>query len=148
LGLVPVYNSTHLTEIAVIKSKLEAGGIELFVQNHQHAQMAHIDILALGGMNVLVPEEQVEEARAIIDESGDFVDTDMFEDYNPPWHKKPPYKANIWPVVICLILALFIIVFTRFDVFSIFLIVFAVFLFHAQEKATKLQIEKGKLHEP
>lgn len=144
MELVPVYNSTHLTEIAVIKSKLEAGNIDLFVQNYEHAQMAHIDILALGGMNILVPESQVEDALEIINEPGEFIDTDIFDDYNPPWHDKPPYQAKLWPVATILGLALLIIIFTDIDALAILMIVFAAFLFHAQNKAADIQSRKER----
>ncbi len=142
--LVPVYNSTHLTEIAVIKSKLEAGNIDLFVQNYEHAQMAHIDILALGGMNILVPESQVEEALAIINEPGEFLDTDIFDDYNPPWQDVPPYKASLWPIVSIFMVALFMVIFTDKDILAIPLIGFALFLYHAQTKASDIQARKDR----
>ncbi len=144
MDLLPVYNSTHLTEIAVMKSKLEAGGIDLFVQNYEHAQMAQVDILALGGMNILVPENQVEEALAIIHEPGEFLDTDIFDDYNPPWQDVAPYRASLWAVAVPVMAALLIIVFTSKDILAIPLIAFAGFLLHAQRKATDIQARKDK----
>lgn len=146
MDLVPVYNSTHLTEIAVIKSKLEAGGIYLFVQNYEHAQMAHIDILALGGMNILVPEDQVELARQIIeDDSDEFIDTDIFDNYEPPiaLRNPTPYKASIWPVALMIAAAVAIIIFSSADVVAVLILALAGLLFHAQRSATQIQNKKG-----
>lgn len=142
MGLVAVYKSTHLTEIAVMKSKLEAAGLHPFVQNHEHAQMAHIDILALGGMRILMPQEEAAEALAILkDQTFEFEDSDVFDDYDPPdsYKNQTPYRASLTPVMGLIAAALLIIIFTPLDVLAVFLVGFALLLFHAQRLATRLQ---------
>lgn len=144
VSLIKIYNTTHVTEIAVLKSKLEAAGLHPFVQNYEHAQIAHIDILALGGMNILIPEDEAKEALAILkDQTMEFEDTDVFDDYDPPdsYKNQTPYKASRLPIVLMLIAAVLIIIFTPLDVLSIFLVGFAALLFHAQNLATKQQKE-------
>jgi len=75
VDLIPVYRTTHLTEAAVMKSKLEADGLHPFVKNYEHAQMSQIDILALGGMTIMVPENEAERAHEILtDQSEEFIE--------------------------------------------------------------------------
>ena len=145
VGLVKVYNTNNIPEISVLKSRLEAAGLHPFVQNFEHAQMAHIDILALGGMNILIPEEEAEEAMALIHSSeGNFLDTDIFDDYDAPWAEKEPYKANIHAVIILVAIAFAIIIFTNADGVSLIFLVSAAILYHAQTKATRIQARKDK----
>jgi len=147
LDLVKIYNTNNIPEAAVLKSRMEAAGLHPFIQNFEHAQMAHIDILALGGMNVLVPESEVEEATAIIRDQGEgeFVDTDVFdEDYNPPWSRKGPFKAKLWPIITCIILAAIVVIFTRVYFIAGVILLFGAFLFHAQNKVTRLQSRPDK----
>lgn len=145
MDLIKVYNTNNIPEIAVLKSRLEAAGLHPFVQNYEHAQMAHFDILALGGMNVLMPENEVEAALELIhDNSGEFIDTDMFDDYNPPWAQKEPYKAKLWPIISLLVFALLIVILTSADAMVFLIIPIALLLFHAQRSATKIQNEKDK----
>lgn len=135
-----------------MKSKLEAAGLHPFVQNYDHAQIAHIDILALGGMNILIPKDEAEEALAILkDQTVEFEDTDVFENYDPPesYKNQVPYKASRLPVIIMLVAAVALIVFTSLDVLSFFLIGFAWMLFHAQNLAMKQKTkQKRKANEP
>lgn len=141
MALIKVYNSTHLSEIAVIKSKLEAAGLHPLVQNHEHSQMMHVVTLALGGMNILVPADEVEDAfDLIMDDTNTFIDSDIFDDYEPPkkLQNQKPYRASLVPVVVLLLIALAIIIFTNVNFLGIIVAVFALFLFHAQIQATAL----------
>jgi hypothetical protein len=64
MELVVVYRSFNLAEAQLMKSRLEGAGIDAEVE-HEHSA-ANLDV-AVGGARVVVPENQVEDARALIE---------------------------------------------------------------------------------
>lgn len=147
MAMVKIYNSTNLSEIAVIKSKLEAAGLHPFVQNHEHAQMMHVVTLALGGINILVPDYEADDAlELILDKTDTFIDSDVFDDYEPPekLRNQKPYQASLAPVVILMLSGLAIIVFTNVDFLGVIFAAFGLFIFHAQNRAMKFNQKKPK----
>jgi len=147
LDLVTIYNCSDLGEATILKSKLEAAGLHPFIQNYEHAQVNVLHLLALGGLNIMVPQSEAEFAIEVIsDRTEIFEDTDVFENYEPPksYQNKKPYRARLLPVILLIVSAILIVIFTRFDVLSFFLVGFALILFHAQNLALKKQEEKQK----
>lgn len=147
MDLIAIYKCSDLVEATILKSKLEAAGLHPFIQNYEHAQINVLHLLALGGLNIMVPQSEAEYATEIIaDKTAIFEDTDVFENYEPPksYQNKKPYRASIVPIIILIVIAIFIIIFTRFDVVSFFVLGFALILFHAQNLALKKQEKKRK----
>lgn len=150
LDLVAIYKCSDIGEATILKSKLEAAGLHPFMQNYEHAQVNVLHLLALGGLNIMVPKNEAEFAmEVILDRTEIFEDTDIFENYEPPksYQNKKPYRASLLPVVLLILLAIFIVIFTRLDVLSFFILGFALMLFNAQNLASKKQKEKEP-HEP
>ncbi len=62
--LVKVFDSEQETEVMVVKGLLESAGIEAITQNLDLPQ----DVIPVGGVILLVREEQAEEARSLIED--------------------------------------------------------------------------------
>lgn len=63
MDLVVVFRSFDLAEAQLIKSRLEGAGLDAEVA-HEHSA-ANLDV-AVGGVRVVVPAEQADEARALV----------------------------------------------------------------------------------
>lgn len=68
-GLVTIAQYRDLPEAWLAKSKLEAAGITCYLDNEYTVGINWLYSNALGGVKLNVPEEYVEEAKAIIEES-------------------------------------------------------------------------------
>lgn len=64
--LVVVRAYTHVHEAHLARSVLEATGIQAFIANEHLVSMAWTYSNAIGGVQVVVPEEQAEEAARIL----------------------------------------------------------------------------------
>lgn len=69
MGLVTVYNAFSSADAHLIRSRLEAAGIPAVVNNELASLSMEGYSQATGGITVEVPQDQVEDARALI-ESG------------------------------------------------------------------------------
>lgn len=67
-GLVTIAQYRDLPEAGLAKSKLEAAGIPCFLDNEYTVGVNWLYSNALGGVKLKVPEEDAEEAKAIIEE--------------------------------------------------------------------------------
>ena len=76
-ALVTIKTFTYSHEVAVIASRLEADGIRCFVQDGLTTQIHPFMSSAIGGVKLQVREEDVEEAIAMLKESGDLTDCDF-----------------------------------------------------------------------
>ena len=75
--LVTIKTATYSHEVAVIASRLEADGIRCFVQDGLTTQIHPFMSSAIGGVKLQVRQEDVEEAIAMLKESGDLTDSDF-----------------------------------------------------------------------
>lgn len=67
-GLVTIAQYRDLPEAGLAKSKLEASGIACFLDNEYTVGANWLYSNALGGVKLNVPDEDAEEAKAIIEE--------------------------------------------------------------------------------
>ncbi len=65
--IVTVYRACEL-EAQVIKGKLESAGIPVFLKYESLGRVYGITVDGLGEVQVVVPKERAEEARALIEE--------------------------------------------------------------------------------
>lgn len=66
--LTVVYTSAGLMRAQVIKSKLEGAGIPVLLDYESVGPIIGITVDGLGEVRVLVPRDQAEEARSLIEE--------------------------------------------------------------------------------
>ena len=76
-NLVTIKTFTYPHEVAIIRSRLEADGICCFVQDELTSQVYPLSSSAIGGVKLQVWSEDVEEAIALLKESGDLTDRDF-----------------------------------------------------------------------
>jgi hypothetical protein len=67
-GLTTVYTAAGLIKAQVIKAKLEAAGIRVLLDYESVGPVIGITVDGLGEVRVLVANEDVEEARSLIEE--------------------------------------------------------------------------------
>lgn len=82
-GLITVAQYRDLTEAGLAKSKLEAAGITCFLDNEYTIGANWLYSNALGGVKLNVPEENAEEAKAIIEETTEPVEQEEAEGLLP-----------------------------------------------------------------
>lgn len=68
-NLTTVHTSAGLTNAQVIKAKLEQAGIRVLLDYESAGPVIGITIDGLGQVRVLVPTEDAERARALIEET-------------------------------------------------------------------------------
>lgn len=66
MELVTVFNTFNPAEAHVQRSRLEAAGLDAFVQNELSAMLIDGYTMAAGGIRVQVPADQVETARSLL----------------------------------------------------------------------------------
>ena len=71
MRLVEVYNTFSSADANLICSSLQSAGIEAQVTNELSSLSLDGYALASGGIRVVVPEENVAEARALIEQKSD-----------------------------------------------------------------------------
>jgi hypothetical protein len=71
MRLVEVYNTFSSADANLICSSLQSAGIEAQVTNELSSLSLEGYALASGGIRVVVPEENVAEARALIEQKAD-----------------------------------------------------------------------------
>ena len=71
MRLVEIYNTFSSADANLICSSLQSAGIEAQVTNELSSLSLDGYALASGGIGVVVPEENVAEARALIEQKSD-----------------------------------------------------------------------------
>jgi type III secretory pathway lipoprotein EscJ len=71
MRLVEVYNTFSSADANLVCSSLQSAGIEAQVTNELSSLSLDGYALASGGIRVVVPEEKVAEARALIEQKAD-----------------------------------------------------------------------------
>ena len=71
LKLVEVYSANGDLEAQVIKGLLESHGITCLLQPHAVSSLQNILVPGMGGVRVMVPAEEADEARKLIEAEGD-----------------------------------------------------------------------------
>lgn len=56
-------------EALIVLGALHAAGVLAFLQNHGHNSVAPFNVLALGGFRLMVPEEELPAALAVVEEA-------------------------------------------------------------------------------
>ncbi|WP_136523375.1 putative signal transducing protein [Geomonas ferrireducens] len=77
--LVTIAQYRDLPEAGLAKSKLEAAGILCFLDNEYTVGANWLYSNALGGVKLNVPEENAEEAKAIIEENIEYIEPEESE---------------------------------------------------------------------
>ena len=75
-----VHTVTMLQDAYMIKSYLESSGIETFIPDEMTAQVNNFYTNAIGGVRLMVREEDVEEGRALLTEGGYIIPRDKMVD--------------------------------------------------------------------
>lgn len=70
MNLVTIFTSFSPAEAQVQRSRLEAAGLDAIVKNELSAMVIEGYSMAAGGIQVQVPEDQVEAARALLGNAG------------------------------------------------------------------------------
>ena len=70
MKFVTIYNTTHASEISIIQNLLEEHDIRYVTPDMATNSASGIAGLGIGGMRVQVPEEQQEQARAVLKAHG------------------------------------------------------------------------------
>jgi vacuolar-type H+-ATPase subunit B/Vma2 len=83
MKLVSVFSAAGLLEADMLKAFLEAQGLQVILSQESVGRTLGLSAGHLGKVEVLVPEEQAESAKQLIDEieQGKFDDFDYSEDY-------------------------------------------------------------------
>ena len=68
--MLTIKTFTYPTDAAIMRSFLDAQGIQTFLNNEINAQVDPLLSNALGGVQLMVPEEQAERAIALLLENG------------------------------------------------------------------------------
>jgi hypothetical protein len=68
--LFTIKTFTYPTDAAIMQSFLDAQGIQTFLNNEINAQVDPLLSNALGGVQLMVPDEQAEQAIALLRENG------------------------------------------------------------------------------
>ena len=82
MKLVSVFSAAGLLEADMLKAFLEAQGLKVILNQESVGRTLGLSAGTLGRVKVMVPEEQADEARALITaiEEGDFDDHEFDED--------------------------------------------------------------------
>ena len=65
-AFVTIYTMSGYQEAVMLKSRLEAGGLHVFFRNEHMIQMKSVYSPAVGGIDLQVPEEELELARDLL----------------------------------------------------------------------------------
>ena len=68
-GLVEICTTSGLLQAEVIKGKLEVNGIPVLLEYESLGPVMGLTVDGLGQVRVLVPEDQAETARALLEDS-------------------------------------------------------------------------------
>ena len=84
MKLVSIYSAAGLLEADMLKAFLEAQGFRVFLSQESVGRTLGLSAGTLGKVDVMVPEEQVPEAKVILTAmtEGDFDDIEYHEDNN------------------------------------------------------------------
>jgi predicted RNA-binding Zn-ribbon protein involved in translation (DUF1610 family) len=80
-GLVTIAQFRDLPEAGLAKSKLESAGITCFLDNEFTIGANWLYSNALGGVKLNVPEENAEEAKAILEETTETIASEESEEH-------------------------------------------------------------------
>lgn len=75
---------TYPHETAIVKSYLEAEGIEVFLKDEMSAQMHHFHSNAIGGIKLQVPTDRLPHATEVLLDGG-FVTQEQLQAPKPSW---------------------------------------------------------------
>lgn len=67
-GLIEIYVTSGLLQAEIIKGKLEANGVPVLLEYESLGPVMGLTLDGLGQVRVLVPEDQAEIARALLEE--------------------------------------------------------------------------------
>jgi len=86
MKLVSIYKAAGLLEADMLKAFLEAQGLKVYLNQESVGRTLGLAAGTLGRVKVMVPEEQVEDAKALITaiEEGDFHDFEYNENNDVP----------------------------------------------------------------
>lgn len=86
MKLVSIYSAAGLLEADMLKGFLEAQGLKVFLSQESVGRTLGLSAGTLGRVNVMVPEEQVDEAKALLTaiEEGEFDDSELNENSDLP----------------------------------------------------------------
>ena len=86
MKLVSIYSAAGLLEADMLKAFLEAQGVKVFLSQESIGRTLGLSAGTLGKVDVMVPEEQVSEANALLTAiaEGDFYDIEYLEDNDVP----------------------------------------------------------------
>ena len=77
MALILAHRTNRPADLWVIFSRLQAGGFHPFIHNLEHGTVASAYILAFGGYDIWLPEEEIEEAKVWMS------NIDPVEDFDP-----------------------------------------------------------------
>jgi hypothetical protein len=82
MKLVNIYSAAGLLEADMLKAFLEAQGLSVFLSQESVGRTLGLSAGTLGKVDVMVPKEQVSEAKALLTaiSEGDFDDIEYQED--------------------------------------------------------------------
>lgn len=83
MNLVSIYSAAGLLEADMLKGFLEAQGLKVFLSQESVGRTLGLSAGTLGKVNVMVPEEQVNDAKELLKaiEDGEFSNLEHHEDY-------------------------------------------------------------------
>ncbi len=86
MKLVSIFSAAGLLEADMLKAFLEAQGLKVFLSQESVGRTLGLSAGTLGKVKVMVPEEQVDDARALLTaiEEGDFVDHEYNDHSDAP----------------------------------------------------------------
>lgn len=86
MKIVSIYSAAGLLEADMLKAFLESQGLTVFLSQESVGRTLGLSAGTLGKVDVLVPEEQVAEAKDLLTaiEDGDFDDFEDIEDNEEP----------------------------------------------------------------
>jgi len=91
MSLVLAHKTNVLANALVISGKLEAAGFSPLIKNYYHGGVALGYHLALDGFHILLPEQEIEEAKSYMNQNHEITDYDPI----PSRLKKDIIQASI-----------------------------------------------------
>ncbi|WP_424492491.1 DUF2007 domain-containing protein [Salinimicrobium sp. GXAS 041] len=70
MKFITIYNTIHANEVSIISNILEENNIDFHTPDEATNSAAGIGGLGMAGMRVMVPENQIEEALAVLKDRG------------------------------------------------------------------------------
>lgn len=69
MALILAHRTNRPADLWVVYSRLQAGGFHPFIHNLEHGTIASAYLLALGGYDIWLPEEEISEAKIWMSQS-------------------------------------------------------------------------------